>query len=294
VPAVPEHLGQTAASDPAVRAWLSRLPRTVAGLAREWALSVGTPFEPGGHYSWTAPATDASGADLVLKVVFGSPDGEERDEAAGLRFWAGNGAVRLLASDVGDSGYVLLLERCVPGTSLGRTLPGPEQDVVVVGLLRRLWARLDDAHAFRPLAQMCAAWAREFEARYAAAPPADRIDPGLARAGITLFLELPGAADSGVLLCTDLHAGNILAAEREPWLMIDPKPYVGDPAYDVLQHMLNCDDRLAANPIAFADRMAGLAGLDSGRVRRWLFARAVQESVGSPLLRQAARQLAPP
>src|SRR5580693_2837630 len=141
---------------------------------------------------------------------------------------------------------------------------------------------------------MCQAWADEFERHYASADAADRIDPGLARAGIVLFRSLPDSAELQVLLCTDLHAENILAARRAPWLVIDPKPYVGDPAYDVLQHMLNCDDRLAADPIAFADRMAGLAGLDSGRVRRWLFARAVQESVGSPLLRQAARQLAPP
>jgi streptomycin 6-kinase len=40
-----------------------------------------------------------------------------------------------------------------------------------------------------------------------------------------------------VLLCTDLHADNILAALRAPWLVIDPKPYAGDPAYDVRQHM---------------------------------------------------------
>ena len=108
---------------------------------------------------------------------------------------------------------------------------------------------------------MCAAWAEEFEAAYVAAPPADRIDSGLARAGIGLFRELPGTAATRVLLCTDLHAGNILAARREPWLVIDPKPYVGDPAYDMLQHMLNCEDRLAAEPAALADRMAALAGL---------------------------------
>jgi streptomycin 6-kinase len=43
-----------------------------------------------------------------------------------------------------------------------------------------------------------------------------------------------------VLLCTDLHAENVLAAEREPWLAIDPKPCIGDPAFDAIQHMLNC------------------------------------------------------
>jgi len=162
----------------------------------------------------------------------------------------------------------------------------------VAGLLRRLWAQPHAAYPFRPLAQMCAAWAGEFEREYAAAGAADRIDPGLARAGIALFRALPEAAGDRVLLCTDLHGDNILAAQRAPWLVIDPKPYVGDPAYDLLQHMLNCEDRLAADPAGLADRMAGLAGVDAGRTRQWLFARSVQESVGSPLMRDVARRLA--
>jgi streptomycin 6-kinase len=140
---------------------------------------------------------------------------------------------------------------------------------------------------------MCAAWADEFEARYGVTDPADRIDPGLARAGIALFRSLPVTAARQVLLCTDLHAGNILAARREPWLVIDPKSYVGDPAYDVVQHMLNCEDRLAVDPAGLAARMAGLAGLESGRVRQWLFARSVQESADSSLMRQVAGRLTP-
>ena len=163
----------------------------------------------------------------------------------------------------------------------------------MTGLLRQLWAQPAGGYPFRPLAQMCAAWADEFEQDYATADPESRIDPGLARAGIELFRTLPGTADSQVLLCTDLHADNILAAQRAPWLVIDPKPYTGDPAYDVLQHMLNCEERLAANPAGLADRMAGLAGLDASRVRQWLFARSVQESAGSPLMRQVATRLAP-
>ena len=181
----------------------------------------------------------------------------------------------------------------MPGTSLGRVLPESEQDLVVAGLLRQLWARPHGAYPFRPLAQMCAVWAEEFEQDYAAAGAAGRIDPGLARAGIALFRALPGTAEDQMLLSMDLHGDNILAAQRAPWLVIDPKPYVGDPAYDVLQHMLNCEDRLAADPAALATRMAGLAGVDAGRVRLWLFARSVQESIGSPLMCQVAGQLAP-
>jgi streptomycin 6-kinase len=290
---VPRYLAETASRQDGLGEWIAGLPGIVAGLAGRWSLSVGEPFQPGGQCSWTAPATGPDGVGLVLKVGFRFPGGEERDEAAGLRVWDGNGAVRLLAASESESGYALLLERCVPGTPLGRMLQEPEQDLVVAGLLRRLWAQPRAGYAFRPLAQMCQAWADAFEAEYEAAGAVGRIDPGLARAGIALFRELPAAADRQVLLCTDLHGENILAARREPWLVIDPKPYVGDPAYDVLQHMLNCVDRLAADPAALAVRMAGLAGVDAARVRQWLFARAVQESICSPLMCQVARRLAP-
>ena len=290
---VPRYLTETARRDEGVREWITALPLIVADLAGRWLLRVGEPFQPGGQCSWTAPVTGPAGTRLVLKIGYRFPGGDERDEAAGLRVWAGNGAVRLQAAAESELAYALLIERCLPGTPLGQALPGPEQDLVVAALLRRLWAQPHAPYPFRPLAQMCAAWAREFERDYAAAAPADRIDPGLARAGIALFRELPETAEGRVLLCTDLHGDNILAAQRAPWLVIDPKPYVGDPAYDVLQHMLNCEDRLAADPAGLAARMAGLAGVEAARVRHWLFARSVQESVGSPLMRQVARALAP-
>ncbi|MBL7258706.1 aminoglycoside phosphotransferase family protein [Paractinoplanes lichenicola] len=49
-------------------------------------------------------------------------------------------------------------------------------------------------------------------------------DPGLARAALDVWRELPRSAPRQVLLCTDLHPGNVLRAEREPWLVVDPKP----------------------------------------------------------------------
>jgi streptomycin 6-kinase len=88
-----------------------------------------------------------------LKVGFRFPGGEERDEAAGLRIWNGDGAVRLHAACESESGYALLLERSVPGTPLGQVLPEPEQDRVVAGLLRRLWAQPHAGYTFLPLAQ---------------------------------------------------------------------------------------------------------------------------------------------
>ena len=291
--AVPRYLAETARRDHGVAQWIPGLPAIVAGLAERWSLQVGEPFQPGGQCSWTAPVSAPGGAGLVLKVAFRFPGGEERDEAAGLRIWDGQGTVRLRAACQTESAYALLMERCLPGTALGLVLPEPDQDQVVARLLARLWAQPHGGYPFRPLAQMCAAWADEFEQEYPTAAAAGRIDPGLARAGIALFRELPYTADCQVLLATDLHADNILAARREPWLVIDPKPYVGDPAYDLLQHMLNCERRLAADPAGLAGRMATLARVDAHRVRQWLFARSVQESIGSPLMSQVAARLAP-
>ena len=183
-----------------------------------------------------------------------------------------------------------LLERCVPGNTLA-SRPEPEQDTVIASLLRRLWREPAAGHPFRPLQEMCDQWADAFERRAAARPM--NLDSGLAREGIALFRALPATADRNVLLCTDLHAENVLSAEREPWLMIDPKPYVGDPTYDALQHLLNCDERLQADPRALARRMADLLELDHERLLLWLFARCVQESPDWPALADVARRIAP-
>ena len=275
-----------------LRKWMAALPLVVEDLARRWSLDVGAPFQPGGSSSWVAPVQDAAGERLVLKL--GWRHYEALHEADGLRAWEGDGVVGLLDSLVLAETSALLLEACEPGTFLSQAVPPAEQDAVVAGLLRRVWIEPPSGHRFRPLQRMCDMWADEFEAVHAG--PAGgglKLDRGLARAGIELFRALPATADRSVLLCTDLHSENVLAARREPWLIIDPKPYVGDPTYDPLQYMLNFPGRLAADPSGFARRMADLLELDAERLRQWLFARCVQESIDQPHLRSVARALAP-
>jgi len=102
-------------------------------------------------------------------------------------------------------------------------------------------------------------------------------DVGLVREGLQLFEELPRNATRKVLLAPDLHAGNVVRAEREPWLVIDPKPFVGDPAYDTTQHLFNCRGRLRLDPDRTIRRFADLAGIGYERVRLWMFARAAAE-----------------
>jgi streptomycin 6-kinase len=256
------------------RSWLVALPAHVEELSSRWGLRLGEPFEPGGNCAWVAPGTDADGRDVVLKVAWRHT--EALHEAEGLAALEGRGGVEVHAFEhVADDTTAMLLERCVPGTEL-RGRPEAEQHVVIAELLRSVWATVLPAdHPFRPLSLMADDWVRDAEARLAADP--GRLDPGLARDGLALFRELSRPAPTDVLLLTDLHAGNVLSAQRRPWLLIDPKPYLGDPHYDVLQHILNCDRSLQTDPIRLLTEVADLAGLDAERVRRWLFARCVQE-----------------
>lgn len=268
--------------------WLLTLPTTLRELESRWSLMAGEPFQPGGRTSWVAPVSGPDDIDLVIKIAWRHD--ESLHEADALRVWNGDGAVHLHAVEEFPEATGLLLERCRPGTTLAH-LPELEQDVVVADLLRRLWREPPPDHSFRPLIAMCDMWADEFIGEEAAGRVS--LDPGLAREGIGLFRHLALSAEREVLLCTDLHVENILAAQREPWLVIDPKPYVGDPTYDALQHMLNSEERLSSDPRGFALRLAELLVLDPDRLLLWLFARCVQESPGSDRLADVAQRIAP-
>jgi len=265
---IPERLATSCRKTPERRAWLALLPASIRELQHKWALSLRAPFD-GTEVScaWVAPAVCRDGTRAVFKI--GMPHMEGEHEIQGLRFWAGDPTVRLLEAD--EALNAMLLECCEPGTVL-RHLPEPEQDVVIGGLLRRLWRRPAAPHPFRPLAAMTAHWANETIADSARWP-----DAGLVQEGLRLFEELPRTSPNNVLLATDLHAGNVLRARREPWLVIDPKPFVGDPAYDATQHLFNCEARMRADPHATIHRFADLLEVDDERIRLWMFARLAAE-----------------
>jgi streptomycin 6-kinase len=294
-PTIPHRLAAEIERSDALARWAPTIAERLDEIVDRWRLDVAAPYEPGGRTAWVAPARTAAGEHVVLKLGFAHVEGAF--EAAGLRAWDGEGAVRVLDSTtIGpEDGSVpatvaLLLERCDPGTPLAAE-DEEHQDEVITGLLRRLWTADVPVDTFPTLQSMCDQWADSFE-RPDPKRPVD-LDPGLARAGIALLRDLPGTAPRPVLLCTDLHAENVLAAQREPWLVVDPKPHVGDPTYDVIQHLLNCPTRLRADPDGLCRRVAELAGLDAERVRTWLFARCVQQSRRWPELAPLVPRLAP-
>ena len=263
---VPERLAEICRRKPDRRAWLERLPDAIHELRDRWSLSLEAPFD-GAGCGWVAPVVRGDGTRAVLKL--GMPHFEGTHEIQALRLWDGDPTVRLLEADADLN--AMLLERCQPGTAL-REQPEREQDVIVAGLLRRLWSRPAPPRLFRPLSAMTAHWAGETRAaRHKWS------DPGLVQEGLRLFDELSRPSADDVLLATDLHAGNVLRAQREPWLVIDPKPFVGDRAYDVTQHLFNCEGRMLTAPDATIHSVADLLGVDGERVRRWMFARSAAE-----------------
>lgn len=263
---LPERLAFICRQTPGASAWLIGLPAALQRIEAQWSLTLGTPFDDA-SCAWVAPVKRADGSSAVLK--FGMPHMESEHEIQGLRFWNGEPTVRLLQADV-ELG-AMLLERCEPGTQL-RALPELEQDVVIAGLLRRLWRKPTAPYPFRSLSAMTTYWSSETLTQSDAWP-----DAGLVREGLSAFQQLERTSADDVLLATDLHAGNVLRAEREPWLVIDPKPFVGDPAYDATQHLFNCRERLRSDPDGTIGRIADLLGLNNKRVRLWMFARAAAE-----------------
>ena len=118
---------------------------------------------------------------------------------------------------------MLLLERCIPGSPLSRLDAEVALDALV-GLLPRLW--IPAGPPIRTLADEAAWWAEYL-------PRSWRGDPGMLAAALAALRELPGTQGEQVLLHQDLHGDNVLAAEREPWLVIDPKPLVGEREFAV-------------------------------------------------------------
>jgi streptomycin 6-kinase len=245
-------------------AWLDSLPGALQQLERRWNLTLGAPFDHGDvSCAWVAPVKLGDGSSAVLKI--GMPHMEGEHEIEGLRFWNGSPTVRLLMADAQLG--AMLLERCEPGTVL-RDVPEDEQDSVIAGLLRRLWRRPEVPNPFRSLSALIQHWKQETLSASTVWP-----DAGLVHEGLQLLEELSVTAPERALLATDLHAGNVLRAQREPWLVIDPKPFIGDPAFDATQHLLNCRRRMRADPDRTIRRFADLLEIDHVRVRHWTFAR---------------------
>ena len=247
-------------------AWLDRLPQLVEECAERWSLVLGEPFDYA-FASLALPATRLDGSEAVLKIQF--PDHESELEAAALAHWDGDGAVRLLEYDADRR--ALLLERCRPGTPLKERRLDDALDVFI-DLLPRLWRSAGSP--FRSLANEAAWWADSLPDDFERA--GRPFEQELFDEALDAIRSLSATQGEQVLVNQDLHADNVLRARREPWLVIDPKPLVGEPEFGVAAIVRGSELGHSREAVLHRlDRLTGELNLDRDRARRWALAHTI-------------------
>ncbi|WP_083752002.1 aminoglycoside phosphotransferase family protein [Saccharothrix sp. ALI-22-I] len=256
--------------------WRATLPALATKFCARWRLTPDGDLL-NGNVAVVLPVRRADGHPAVLKLTW--QDAETRQEPLALQKWGGEGVVRLLDHD--DEHGALLLERLDHTRSL---IDAPLEEALAVtgGLLRRL--RVPAGPEFRR---------HEPDDLVEENAGLDRPVPGgfVEQAG-ELGRELTASAGN-TLVNEDLHYENVLRGDREPWLMIDPKPLSGDREFGVIPLLWNRFGEMDGER-GLRDRFAALCDigeLDVERARAWTFYRAVDNwmwSLGLDLADAAA------
>ncbi|MFF3740009.1 aminoglycoside phosphotransferase family protein [Streptomyces sp. NPDC002566] len=268
---VPDALAtsQAKANGEAGRAFIAALPALASHFLERWDLRLdGTPMH--GRCALVLPVTsttDGTRAALKLQPV----DDESAGEHVALRTWAGRRAVRLLRHD--EPTGTLLLERLDPARMLTH-VPDPQEAVLVIA---RLLAELTATPAPAGMRRLGDIAARMLERTPHALTRVE--DPTARRQLADCAAALREVADEpgDRLLHWDLHDGNVLAADRAPWLAIDPKPLAGDPGFDLWPALANRFD--PADVRWRFDAMTDVLSLDRARARAWTLARLLQNAL---------------
>lgn len=253
--------------------WIAALPALLTEYARRWGLRPLPPF-PSLTYNYVTPVTRADGTPAVLKA--GVPGDEFVAGIEFLRICEGAGAVRLLEGDADRC--VMLMERAYPGVPLSRLEDDDAATEIGADVMREFWRPAPESHPFPTVA----GWLRAFERVRAAHGGASGPLPEtlLARAE-SLSRDLLASAPFERLMHGDLHHDNIVSAEREPWLVIDPKGLVGDPGYETGPFINNPYGRMetwahpARNFARRADIFAERLAYPRERILAWGFVQAV-------------------
>ncbi|MFF7638473.1 aminoglycoside phosphotransferase family protein [Kitasatospora sp. NPDC008050] len=260
--------------------WLAALPDRIARQLERWELTLDRVAEPGGRLSLIGYVRRADNTPAVLKA--GLVTAETAQEPAALAHWAGRGAVLLLDADPPEG--FLLLER-LHGEIPLRSLAEAKAMLEACGLLQRLWSDPGPHHSFGSVAEHVAVrsqWLAEHPAL------AQELDAGpLVEAAVRTAAELLDSAEETFLLHGDFHHGNVMAADRSPWLAIDPQPLVGERAFDLAWLAQDRKETLAAAPGpegALRRRLRRLAEaveVDLERLRGWVLFRSVAAGLAS-------------
>ena len=227
---------------------------------------------PDSFVSVVYPATRRDGSRVVLKIQY--PHHESDHEHEALRIWNGEGAVQLF--DYDPEHHALLLERCEPGTPLSSV--GTDEALrVLMTLLPRLWVA-----AGAPFASLDDHVGRWIEELPLIRERSERLfDMRLLDLALESLDRLRHTQGPSVLVHQDLHANNVLRAEREPWLAIDPKPLVAEREFS-LAPIIRGDElgKGRANLVRRLDTLATTLGLDRERARLWTLAQTLAWAEG--------------
>ncbi|MFF8831176.1 aminoglycoside phosphotransferase family protein [Streptomyces sp. NPDC015131] len=244
--------------------WLAELPGLVAELLGRWDCTRDGAVTHGG-VGLVVPVRWRDGVPAVVKVSFPHPGNVHEPDA--FEAWGGAGAVRLYARD--DARFAMLLERARPET-LAEVADGDRVVTVAARLGRRLAVPAPPGVPL--LRDRADAWEAEL-LRDAREVP-HTLGSRAVDAAVATVREL-GGDQPDLMVHGDLHPRNVLRAEREPWLAIDPKGCAGDPAYDGgtllksrVPALLGADDPAGAVRRVL-DVFAEAAELDRERVYRW-------------------------
>lgn len=242
------------------------MQRTTRELLDEWGLVLdGSPIL--GRASIVTPVTDAEGVRLMLKVSVQDDDNAGEPEA--LKAWRGQGAVRLERADPHRGAQ--LLER-LSNTSL-TSVDAVEASEIVGRLYARL--HLPASPRLPDLNGLVRRWLDELDALGRDVPAPPRFVAQALSAGRRLASE----RGEKRVVHGDLHYENVLAARREPWLVIDPKGFAGDPCYELGPMLWNRWLDLGADAgNGVRERfftIVDAAGYDERRCRDWVVVRAM-------------------
>lgn len=269
---LPDGLRALTPPDPSWGPWLDALPGRTAALLAEWQLTQDGPARHG-RCALVLPVRTPEAEPAALTLTW--PHREAEHEHLALQHWHGDGAVRLIRAD--PHRWALLLERA--GT---RDLSSVD-DVAACGIVGDLLARIHRPAPpqLRRLSEVLRGWTD----RLAALPRSAPLPHRLVTQAVGLGREL--AADpltDGTCLHTDAHYANVLAGEREPWLLIDPKPLSGDPHYEPTPLLTNRWAEAVAGGVrpTLRARLAAVVdalGLDPDRARDWVVVRSMCEAL---------------
>jgi streptomycin 6-kinase len=249
--------------------WLDTLPSLLDEFSQRWSLTLLPPFEPF-SYNYIVPAITAEGRDAVLKTGFPNP--ELLTEIYALRHYAGQGSVQLLESNTEKQ--IMLLERIRPGENLFDSDDDQQSTLIAAQLMQQLWKPVAEEQLFPTTTH----WMRNL---FDLQPQTTPVDNSLIDIAQQLTKALLVSEANFVLLHGDLHHWNILSAERQPWLAIDPKGIVGEPIFDISALLRNPVSRIISMP-DFADTtrlrlniLAEVLGFEKKYMLQWSLAQAV-------------------